>query len=319
MGASVTVVYITPRQMVIMAHCRGHHAPFLASPRWLTRHDFQEYLRTCATKAGWTMPVPKDMDKAYVAFQQQHPGPARKSRQRSKEHTASNDGDTKQEEPILSGESWAPPTFPTGGVQRAQATYPHHPAAAYSLGHPETQPPQSRCTTHQARRPRCITKVLPLLSSGPRRHMAPATPHLQPLPHAHHRQDCGPTGVALPLLPHRTTRPPSARRLERTPTAERTLTSELAADLESVAIEYNRCYPQYASPHEARMRPLQHKCATLRGDKEEKERRQTITYQSIHPETGCLSRLMYAHITQGRPDTGSCASPRRPRPSSPTE
>ena len=52
------------------------------------------------------------------------------------------------------------------------------------------------------------------------------------------------------------------------------------------------------------MRPLQHKCPTLRGDKDDKERRQTITCQKFYPNTGYLSHLMYAYITQGRPDRG---------------
>ena len=52
------------------------------------------------------------------------------------------------------------------------------------------------------------------------------------------------------------------------------------------------------------MRPLQHKCPTLRGDKDDKERRQTITCQKFHPNTGYLFHLMYAYITQGRPDRG---------------
>ena len=52
------------------------------------------------------------------------------------------------------------------------------------------------------------------------------------------------------------------------------------------------------------MRPLQHKCPTLRGDKDDTERRQTITCQKFHPNTGYLFHLMYAYITQGRPDRG---------------
>ena len=52
------------------------------------------------------------------------------------------------------------------------------------------------------------------------------------------------------------------------------------------------------------MRPLQHKCPTLRGDKDDKERRQTITCQKFQPNTGYLFHLMYAYITQGRPDRG---------------
>ena len=50
------------------------------------------------------------------------------------------------------------------------------------------------------------------------------------------------------------------------------------------------------------MRPIQHKCSTLRGDKDDKERRQTITCQKFHPNRGYLLHLMYAYITQGRPD-----------------
>ena len=52
------------------------------------------------------------------------------------------------------------------------------------------------------------------------------------------------------------------------------------------------------------MRPLQHKCPTLRGNKDDKERRQTITCQEFHPNTGYLFHVMYAYITQGRPDRG---------------
>ena len=59
-----------------------------------------------------------------------------------------------------------------------------------------------------------------------------------------------------------------------------------------------------AGPQEAPMRPLQHKCPNLRGDKDDKERQQTITCQKFHPNTGYLFHLMYAYITQGRPDRG---------------
>ena len=52
------------------------------------------------------------------------------------------------------------------------------------------------------------------------------------------------------------------------------------------------------------MRPLQHKCPTLCGDEDNKERRQTIRCQKFHPNTGYLFHLMYAYIIQGRPDRG---------------
>ena len=52
------------------------------------------------------------------------------------------------------------------------------------------------------------------------------------------------------------------------------------------------------------MRPLQQKCPARRGDREDTERRQTITCQKFHPNTGYLFNLMYAYITQGRPERG---------------
>ena len=52
------------------------------------------------------------------------------------------------------------------------------------------------------------------------------------------------------------------------------------------------------------MRPLQQKCPTLHGDKDDKERPQTITSQKFHANTGYLFHLMYAYISQGRPDRG---------------
>ena len=52
------------------------------------------------------------------------------------------------------------------------------------------------------------------------------------------------------------------------------------------------------------MGPLQHKCPTLRGDKDNKERRQTITCHKFHPNTGYLFHLIYAYITQRHPDRG---------------
>ena len=88
-----------------------------------------------------------------------------------------------------------------------------------------------------------------------------------------------------------------------TPTAEWSFTSE-RADPDGVAIEFDRCDLNRTGPHEAPMHPLQHNCPTLRGDGEEKERRQTITYQRFHPNTGYLFHLIYACITEGRPDRG---------------
>ena len=59
------------------------------------------------------------------------------------------------------------------------------------------------------------------------------------------------------------------------------------------------------------MRPVQHKCPTLRGDKDDKERRQTITCEKFQPNTGYLSHPIYAYITEGRPERSLlCLTPR---------
>ena len=65
------------------------------------------------------------------------------------------------------------------------------------------------------------------------------------------------------------------------------------------------------------MRPLQHKCQTHRGDKEDKERRQTVTCQKLQPNAGYLFHLMYVYITQGRSDRGLHRLTNGPGPSLP--
>ena len=103
MEATITMVHITPTQTRVMAGCGAHHAPFLSDAQRPARPIFQAYLRICATKAGCTIPGPKDIDTAYKAFQQQHPC--------LNEHKAPNDGDTKREESTPSNEAWTPPTI----------------------------------------------------------------------------------------------------------------------------------------------------------------------------------------------------------------
>ena len=258
-GADITIVYINPIQMKVMAQCGAHHSPFLADPEWPTRRVFQAYLRTCATKAGRTMLGPKDVDAAYKAFQRQHPRP------RPNEHEAPNDGDTKREEPTPSGEGWAPPTIrllaPNGHKQATRTIQRHHtPRSIPKHNAPETDlPPVRHCGPASLDTP---WPLLHLISTNYHTPTAAATAdqHARLSPPFHTVPPGHPAHVAW----------------SQTPTAEGTFTSE-RADLESVAIEYDRCDPHRAGPHEAPMCSLQHKCPTLRGDKEEKERRQTIT------------------------------------------
>ena len=142
-GATVTIVYINPTQMRIMAQCDAHHAPFLSDPQWRARHVFQAYLRACATKAGCDMPGPKDIDTAYKALQRQHPRP------RPSEHETPNNGGTTQEEPTPSAEGWTPPTIlllaPNGHRHATRTVQRHH--APWSIpkhNAPETDVPPIR-------------------------------------------------------------------------------------------------------------------------------------------------------------------------------
>ena len=240
------------------------------------------------------MPGPKDIDTAYKAFQRRHP-PRRMSK-----HETPNYSSTTQEKPTPSAEGWAPPNIPllapnshkhaTRTVQRHHAPWsiPKHNA-------PETDVPPVRHSDRayhaRAGTAACLPSTLhgPCCTSSPPTTNAAATANQQAWlsPWFHTIPPDHPAHVAW----------------TRTATATWTFTNE-RADPESVAIEYDRCDPHRAGSQEAPMLPLQHKCPILRGDKDDRERRQTITCQKFHPNTGYLFHPMYAYITQGRPDRG---------------
>ena len=232
-----------------------------------------------------------------------HSLPAPAPRPRPSEHETPNNSGTTQEDPTRSAEGWTPPTIlllAPNGHKHATRTVQRH-RAPWSI-------PKQNATE---------TDVPPVRHSDqgiPRTcwHCGPAaldTPW--PLLHLISTHYHTPTAAATAdqeawLSPWFHTVPPDHPAhvaWTRTPTATWTFTNE-RADLDSLAIEYDRCDPHRAGPQEAPMRPLQHKCPTLRGDKDDKERRQTITCQKFHPNTGYLFHLMYAYITQGRPDRG---------------
>ena len=142
-GATITIVYITPTQMRVMAQCRAHHAPFLSDAQWPSRRVFQTYLGACRTKAGRAMPGPRDIDTVYKIFQHQHPRP------RLSEHKTPNDGSTKQEEPTLSAEGWTPLTVlllaPKGDRHATPSIQGHHvPWSIPKHNAPETDVPPVR-------------------------------------------------------------------------------------------------------------------------------------------------------------------------------
>ena len=139
-GATITIVYITRTQMMIMAQCDAHHAPFLSDPQWPARRVFRVYLRACATEAGRDMPGPKDIETAYKPFRRQHPRP------RPSEHEAPNDGNTTQEEPTPSAEGWTPPTIlllaPNSHKHATRTVQRHHsPWSIPKHNAPETDVP----------------------------------------------------------------------------------------------------------------------------------------------------------------------------------
>ena len=296
-GATITVVYITVTQMRVMAQGRTHHALFLSDPQWPACCIFQACLRTCATKAGCTMPGPKDINTAYQALQHKHPRP------RPNKHEAHNDGNTKQEEPTPSGEGWTPPTIlllAPKGHKHATRTVQWHHTPCFTPKHkvPETDLPPVRHDDQGIPRTCWHCGLAALDTPWPLLHLIST--------HYHTPTAATTADQQAWLSPWFHTAPPGHPAhvaWTPTPAAEWTFTSE-RADPESVAIEYDRCDPHCAGPHEAPMSPLQHKCPTLRGDKEEKEWRQTIRCQWFHPNTGYLLHLMYASITQGRPNRG---------------
>ena len=142
-GATITIVYITPTQMRVMAQCGAHHAPFLSDPQWPVWRVFQAYLRACATKAGREVPGPKDIATGYKTFQHQHPRP------RPSENKTPNDGSTKQKEPIPVSRRLDTTHHPAASTQQAQTRYPHHTVTPCPLVHPQTQHPADQCTTSQ--------------------------------------------------------------------------------------------------------------------------------------------------------------------------
>ena len=305
LGANITIVYITPTQINIMAQCDARHASFPSDPQWPARRVLQAYLHPCATKAGREMPGPKDIDTAYKAFQREQP------RLRPNEHETPNNDNTMQEQPSPSAEAWTPPTVlllaPNGHKYATCTVQRHH--APWSIpkhNAPETDVPPVR---HSSQGILCTWW-----------HCGPAaldTPW--PLLHLISTHYHTPTAAATAdqqawLSPWFHTVPPGHPAhvaWTRTPTATWPLSNE-RADQESVA---DCCDPHRAGPQEALMHPLQHNCPTLGSGKDDKEQRQTITCQKFCPNTGYLFHLMYAYITQGAQTEASSASPHEPRPS----
>ena len=97
-GATITIVYITPTHTKVMAQCGAHNAPLLADPRWgippHMRHENGTYSAGAQghrhSIEGLSTPAP----------------PARLNK-----HGAPNNRDTKREEPTPLGQGWAQPTI----------------------------------------------------------------------------------------------------------------------------------------------------------------------------------------------------------------
>ena len=157
--------------------------------------------------------------------------------------------------------------------------------------------------------PRHTRHVMALRSGGHQHPKAPAKPHLHPLPRPNGRLQRGSAGMALPLVSHSTPKPPSARGLESN-NHSRMAIHQRAGRPRERSHRIQPLHPNSAGPHEASMRPLQQKCQTLGGNKEELQRLQILSCQGSDPKTAYLFHLMSAYITQGRPDMGLfCLTP----------
>ena len=73
--ASITVVYDTLPQMLVLRHSGAHHIPFLQPPKWPQYRLFCQYLTQTAGAAGHTLPGSQDMKATYREFKKQHPCP----------------------------------------------------------------------------------------------------------------------------------------------------------------------------------------------------------------------------------------------------
>ena len=142
-GATITIVYITPTQMQIMAQCDAHHAPFLSDPQWPARHVFQAYLRACATKPGRDMPGPKGHQHGVHSLPAPAP-PAPPERARDPQRRRHDAGGAHPVSRRLDTTH-----HPATSTKRQQTCYPHRPATPCPLVHPQTQCTGDRCTTSQ--------------------------------------------------------------------------------------------------------------------------------------------------------------------------
>ena len=74
-GACITIVNVTPPQMLVLHHSGAQHTPSLQLPRWPQYRLFHQYLTQTARAAGHTLPGCKDMQAAYRECKKQPPRP----------------------------------------------------------------------------------------------------------------------------------------------------------------------------------------------------------------------------------------------------
>ena len=74
-GASITVVYVTPPGMRDLHRSEAHHTPFLQLPKWPQYRLFRQYLKQTAQAAGHTLPGSHNRKASYRGLRKQHPCP----------------------------------------------------------------------------------------------------------------------------------------------------------------------------------------------------------------------------------------------------
>ena len=293
-GASITIVYVTLPQMLVLHHSRAHLTPFQQLPEWPQYHLFHQYLTQTARAAGDTLPRRKDMKAAYQDFEEQHPRPV-PARPPYAPHGSKH-------EPVPPVTGLVPPLtllLAPNEAKPTQTTVIHHGAKwRIPKQHMTAQdlpkvPDNSQSTprTCWACDPEAPTTPWPVLHLIARHHSHP-TAHLPPQAYAwvapwFHRAEANPTVAWNP--DHK-----PKWLLFKTPTWPR-------PDPAGVAICYSMYEPGRTGKHEHPYYPLPHSCHTP------EHRTQSLTCRDPNPDTAYILHYIYSYLTQGQPEQGLIA------------
>ena len=293
-GASITVVYITPSQMRVLHHSGAHHTPFLQLPEWPKYRLFHQYLTQTVRAVGHTLPGSTHMRTDYRDFKKQQPRPIPAT------PPYAPTGSKHEPVPPLTGPvppltllpapNEAKPTQTTVIHHGAKWRIPKHHMTARDL--PKVPHDSQRMPrTCRACEPEAPTTPRPVLHLIARHHTHPTT-HLPPQAQTwvapwFRGTDANPT---VAWNPDHT----AQWLFTTTPTWPR-------PDPAGVAICYSMYEPGRTGKHQHPYYPLHHACHTP------EHRTQTLTCDDLNPDTAYILHYIYSYLTQGQPEQGLIA------------